>query len=274
MWQLRLPKDLSSFRRVRVHLELTQTRFENYTAKLVKSYLICVDDHFAKLFSVEGGYKEFHITPLLDDEGKAIYPKKIVKCSFCKDRKPSGKGVVELPSKASFEIAGPEELVSRAFSFGRCDLSFGGETIEINSEGAEEVGIELGEGEQLWIKLRGPAVLRDPWHKPGEALRTRFLPSPSHLFSVNVYSLFPDKYFDTLVTLERALIEDHSTLHSAGKVWYYYDGKWLPALTGTLLFWIRETSEELKAILYHAALFGVGSGRAAGFGDLLLDIKL
>jgi len=68
--------------------------------------------------------------------------------------------------------------------------------------------------------------------------------------------------------LERALVEDHSSLHSAGKVWYYYDGKWLPALSGTVLFWVRELDEEILSIIKHAALFGVGSGRAAGFGDV------
>jgi len=268
---LRVRDLLPGFKRVRVEVALTPVPFEDYTAKLVKSFLSCVDDDFAKIFSVEGGYKEFHITPLLDEEGRAIYPKRTVKCSFCTAGRPSGKGVVPLPPNASFELSGPEELVNKLFSFDYCKLEFGRKVIEIETVAVEEVDLDLGEGSGLWVKFRGPAVLRDPWRGPGEELRTRFLPSPSHLFSVNAYSLFKDKYLEVLWKLERSLVEDHSALHSAGKVWYYYDRKWLPALSGSALFWVREADEDVKKVIAHAALFGVGSGRAAGFGDVVMN---
>jgi len=255
---------------LRVTVNITPTTFNNFTAKIVKSYLSCVSEKFAKVFSVEGGYKEFHITPLLDEKGRAIYPKRTVKCSFCKDEKPRGKGEVAIPRRASFEVAGPPELVDEAFSFGPCTLEFGNKEIEVVTSEVEEVDLNLEFEEGLLVKIRGPAVLRDPWHEPGESLRSRFLPSPSHLFSVNAYSLFKDRYYEVLWKLERALVEDHSSLHSAGKVWYYYDGRWLPALSGTVLFWVRDLSEEVEAIISHASLFGVGSGRAAGFGDVVI----
>ena len=105
--------------------------------------------------------------------------------------------------------------------------------------------------------------MRDPWHEPGESPRSRFLPSPSHLFSANAYSLFKDRYYEVLWKLERALVEDRSSLRNAGKVWYYYERP-LPALSGTVLFWVRELSEEVEAIISHASLFGVGRGRASG----------
>ena len=261
---------MSSFKRVRVELELTPTVFKDYTAKIVKSYLICVDPSFKEVFSTEGGLKEVHITPLLDERGHAIYPKRVVKCSFCKDSKPGGEGEVKLPKRAYFELSGPEELVMRAFSFGDCKLKLGKAELEIKSLGAEEFNVEVELSEAVSIKFRGPAVLRDPW-LIGRGLRTRFLPTPINLFSTNAYFLYREKYKEVLMEIDESLVEDHSSLHSVGKVWYYYSGKWLPALSGSLLLWVRKESEVVKEVLYHAALLGVGSGRAAGFGDVLVS---
>ncbi len=271
MRELRVLEGLSRFKRLRVGLEITPTTFDNFTGKIVKSYLVCVSEKFRELFSTEGGYKELHITPLLDEEGRAIYPKRVVKCSFCKDKRPEGVGTVRIPSKVSFEIAGPSELVEEVYSPASCTLKFKERRIEVFTTSVEEISVDVEPSEGFLVKIRGPALLRDPWHRPGESLRTRFLPSPSHLFSVNVYSIFRDRYFEVLWKLERALVEDHSSLHSVGKVWYYYDDKWLPALSGTVLFWARELDEELRSVLLHAALFGVGSGRASGFGDVVIS---
>ncbi len=248
--------------------------FNDFTGKIVKSFLICVNPKLKEIFEVEGGYKEIHVSPLLDEEGKAIYPRKVVKCSFCVDKKPKGKGSVILPKVASFEVSGPEELLLPLYDFHSCTLEFGKKRIEVVTLGVEEVEVNVEKGSSLYIKFRGPAILRDPWHKPGEEFRSRFLPSPSHLFSTNVYFFYglTEEYYNALFLLERALVEDHSSLNSLGKVWYYYGGRWLPALTGTLLFWVREWNEVIENVLLHAAYFGVGSGRAAGFGDVILDL--
>ncbi|UXD21661.1 CRISPR-associated protein Cas6 [Ignicoccus pacificus DSM 13166] len=253
-------------------MNITPIEFNDFTGKIVKSFLICADERFKKVFGEEGGYKEFHITPLLDEEGRAIYPRKVVKCSFCKDKKPKGEGRVRIPDVAYFEVSGKKEWLTSLFSYTSCSLSIKGIKIDIESVEVEEEEIELGDGDGIFIKFRGPAVLRDPWHRPGGELRSRFLPSPSHLFSTNVYSLFREKYFEVLMELEKALVEDHSALNSLGKVWYYYGGKWLPALSGSIIFWLREMNDIVKHTLLHASYFGVGSGRAAGFGDIVLNV--
>ncbi len=255
---------------MRVEVKLTPTEFNDYTAKIVKSYLICVEPSFEEVFATEGGLKEVHVTPLLDAEGRAIYPRKVVKCSFCKDTKPKGIGKVKVPSRAYFELSGPKELVDKAYSFGNCKMKIGGKEISVETLGVEEVPIDISISEGISIKFRGPALFRDPWLM-GVGLRSRFLPIPMYVFSTNAYSLYGDNYRDALMELEEALVEDHSSLHSVGKVWYYYSGKWLPATSGSVLYWVREESEVLKEILYHASLFGVGSGRAAGFGDVLIS---
>ena len=169
--------NLSNFKRLRVKVKITPTEFDDFTAKIVKSFLSCASKEFLQLFSTEGGYKEFHVTPLMVD-GKAIYPKRVVKCSFCKDERPKGRTSVKIPEKVYFEVAGPEELLVNAYSFEYCSLNIKGKKLEMETIGVEEVKLELGEGEALLVKIRGPAVLRDPWREPGEGLRTRFLPLP------------------------------------------------------------------------------------------------
>ncbi|ALU12703.1 hypothetical protein EYM_06625 [Ignicoccus islandicus DSM 13165] len=256
------------YKRVRIKASITPMELDDFSGKIVKSYLICVNESFEKPLSQEGGLKEVHVTPLFGPNGTPIYPKALVKCSFCKDRRPSGKKFVRVPEETFFEVAGPSALIDSLYEFSHCKFKFKGALVEMETYKVEEVSLPKDFGEAILVKMRGPVVLRDPWHKPGEALRSRFLPSPSHLFSVNVYSIFREKYFEALKALERGLVEDHSTLHSIGKVWYLYEGKWLPALSGTALFWVRELNDVVKTVLKHAALLGVGSGRAAGFGDV------
>ncbi len=256
------------YERVRVWVNMKPIEITDFSGKLVKSFLVCSNRSFEEAFLQEGGLKDLHVTPIFDPRGKPIYPKVLVKCSFCKDEKPKGVKPVKLPSEGFFEVAGPKELIDQLFNYSNCKFRFKGTEIEMETSDVKEVNVQSDYGDAILVKMRGPVVLRDPWHKPGEGLRSRFLPSPSHLFSVNVYSLFKDEYFEVLMEMERALVEDHSSLHSLGKVWYFYDGKWLPALSGTILFWVRESSERVKKVLRHAALFGVGSGRAAGFGDV------
>jgi len=267
---LQVPKILSSrYEKIKVALKTRPFVYSNYTAKIVKSFLICLNPKFEEPLSSEGGYKEIHVTPLLDEEGKAIYPKKVVTCSFCKDKKPKGPVKVAVPSKVYFEVAGPRELVEELFNYGSCMLKVGEKEVPFEIVGAErlEPWVELGEA--LLIKFRGPAVLRDPW-TIGMGLRSRFLPTPSNLLAVNAYALFKNRMEEVLLEVERSLVEDHSALHSLGKVWYYYDNRWLPALTGTLLLWVKKDSEIVNMLINHASLFGVGSGRAAGFGDVVI----
>jgi CRISPR/Cas system endoribonuclease Cas6 (RAMP superfamily) len=99
----------------------------------------------------------------------------------------------------------------------------------------------------------------------------RFVPYPPLIFSVNVYDVFRKTYGRNIIRLSYALVESHTVLNTVTKVWYYYDGKWLPGVIGYAKFFLRKgvperAKEAVRKVLENAMEMGVGSGRAAGFG--------
>ncbi|BFH74691.1 hypothetical protein SJAV_26350 [Sulfurisphaera javensis] len=87
-----------------------------------------------------------------------------------------------------------------------------------------------------------------------------------------------EKYRKTIVKLGYAFYESHDNLVNVKRIWYYYNGKWLPGVIGYAKF-IRkkkvreEALEDFVKIFTHAQIMGVGTGRAAGFGYAIIEVK-
>ena len=206
-----------------------------------------------------------HVSPIFDSNGKAIYPKALVACSFCKDEKPKKRRRVKLPYKGYFEFSVQGDKFPDV-SLNEVEIEINGEKVNFVIEGVEELEISVGAGNKLIIKFNGPALLKNPL-RSSTPFNTRFLPLPSFLFSsaVNDEGL--------LRRLNDVFVEDHSILHSVGKVWYLYQKRWLPGLSGTALFHVvEEVDEEVLEVLERAALNGIGFNRDKGFGDVKLEL--
>ncbi|NPA85102.1 MAG: CRISPR system precrRNA processing endoribonuclease RAMP protein Cas6 [Crenarchaeota archaeon] len=206
-----------------------------------------------------------HVSPIFDESGKAVYPKVLVRCSFCKDEKPKKRKFARLPYKAYLEFSVEREKLPH-ITFNEIEVEVREIKINFFIDGIEELDIDVGAGKKLIIKFNGPTLLRDPL-RSNTPFTTRFLPLPSFLFS----SYTDDK--NVLRKLNETFVEDHSILHSTGKVWYLYKGRWLPGLSGTALFHVVEEPDEVVLeILEKAAINGIGFERDKGFGDVKLEL--
>ncbi len=236
-----------------MYLRLPPTELSEYSGLLAKEILKTIAPVTGKL----------HVSPIFDKDGKAIYPKVLVRCSFCKDEKPRGVRKVKLPEKGYFEFAAEREQALEALRDGEYEVKFADDVLNVVVEGFEEVEREIGGGQKMIVKFNGPAILSVRKGPFG----IRFLPLPSFLFS----SVTDNK--ELLREMDELFVEDHSVLHSAGKVWYLYKGKWLPGLSGVVLYHVTSSLKpEVLEVLEEASTFGVGIKRDEGFGDVKLEL--
>ena len=263
---------------VRLKVKVSPFITTDYTGKFVKTLLITANPELEKIFEDKKypSPKPLRITPLLKgDDEVPVYPKVIGKAEKPKE-KPSpisvgGEYYVYIGYDASLE-----EQVSIAITrlLGGVEVDYGG-----------KVGVRLLEFERVEQKVPkefdavkvyfiSPAVFVDPFVKITQTDKDRakrFLPFPAFIFSVNVYELFKDKYKRNIIRLSYSLVESHTVLNTVKKVWYYYDGNWLPGVIGYAKFFLRKNVHKyakvaVRKILQNAIEMGVGSGRAAGFG--------
>ncbi|ABU82328.1 hypothetical protein Igni_1151 [Ignicoccus hospitalis KIN4/I] len=234
--------------KLRVYLETSGGELFEYSGLLTK------------LIAEEIASNILHVSPLYSIDGKTIYPKVMVDCSFCKVEAPKSLLPVKLPEKGYFEMTVlnfPKTITSEV------KVILGNKVYEIRIEGVEEIITDVGYGSKLIIKFNGPVII-----KKGKApFNLRFLPLPSYLFSPYVSNP------KALLKLDEIFVEDHSILHSVGKVWYLYRGKWRPGLTGVALFHVvEELPGWVLEILRKGALLGVGFRRREGFGNVTLEL--
>ena len=255
--------------RFRVELKIDQIETKDYTAEIVIEILKELDKRFAEYYNgiMNNGVK-VHITPLLDEQGRAIYPRVPVKCSFCKVEKPKEVRVIKIPRRVWFEVAFPKGFFNLNPIEG--NINYNGTEIHFEIVEIRRVEVQLEPSEAYSALFRGPALLPDPYSKDNEPLNLRFLPLPSILFFRNAIELGLDR--DTAVyLLNRTFVEDHSSLHSLGKVWYFYKGRWLPGVSGSMLMRTRgKIDERVLKIINYASCMGVGIKRELGFGDILI----
>lgn len=259
--------------RFRLELRVEPIEASSYTAWVPIEVLKIVDERFKEYYYGLYNNITVHITPLLDGEGKAIYPRVPVKCSFCKVEKPKGIRKIKIPQKVWFEVSFPRGVFHLKPVEGDISYNDNENDIEMHFEIVEirRVDVELEPSKTYSILFRGPSLFPDPYSEPYEPLNMRFLPLPSILFYKNAIELGLDRD-SAIFTLNRAFVEDHSSLHSLGKVWYYYNGRWWPAVSGSMLIRVRgELDDKVLKILHYAKCNGVGIKRELGFGDVLIS---
>ncbi|QXJ32097.1 CRISPR system precrRNA processing endoribonuclease RAMP protein Cas6 [Saccharolobus shibatae] len=262
----------------------------DYTGKFVKSLLINANPSFNEIFE-NSSYptpKPIRITPLLRGDGKfptqAIYPKKFSNNSSNKEHN-SQLSTIQIGGEYYFLVGIRSDLqkdflealgklfVGVKFKYGNFDVS-------VKVTGYDQIDVSYPTDYQyLYIKFISPSVFSDPFSRIAGVSREkikRFIPIPPIIFSTNVYELLRERYGKSIIRLGYAFYESHNNIETIKRIWYYYDGKWLPGIIGYAKFIKkekvrREALEDFVKILTHAQIMGVGSGRANGFGYVVIE---
>jgi len=278
---------MAVYRALEVEVKLTRPQAivaADYTAKLVKSLLVSAAPGLRDVFAPEKGPhrpKPVHVSPPLVDGGgrpMAVYPSAM-------GRRPSGPRAVVLEKGFRFHLGYREELeplvleAVQGLSAG-ASARFSGQWVEaraVSIRAAFELDTEdsdplpLENGQRVSVSFLSPALPRDPW---GVSRFRRLVPASIYVFSLNAYEIAREvgaSYWEALSAVA-GLVEAHTTAAETKRVWYLYGGRWLPALGGRAAYYASGGGNRLlKKVLAHAAIMGVGSGRAAGFGHIALE---
>ncbi len=261
----------------------------DFTGKLVKTMLINSNPELQDVF--EGKKKVYpkplRITTLLKENDEAIYPKVVVK-GFAKSLKPKNPpSTIQIKGNYYFYVGYESSLnvdVHKALVklFSGLNFNYGQFNVRVKAIGMEEVEVSFPSTfSEVKVKLVTPSVFKDPFEKLSDLDKIkvkRFLPFPPFMFSTNVYEIFRDTYKRNIIRLAYSLIETHNNLNTITKVWYYYDGNWLPGVIGYAKFFVRknirkEVMEALRKILEHANVIGIGTSRATGFGFCKVSVN-
>ncbi|MGC8982220.1 MAG: hypothetical protein ACP5KA_00465 [Desulfurococcaceae archaeon] len=151
---------------------------------------------------------------------------------------------------------------------------------------ASEAASRVLSSNGLKVVFSSPAMLRDPL-RPRRRVKT-FLPTPINVFATPVYAMLyaKGKYarknlMGQLLRLHRFFNETYSALGGLRVRWVYYSKKPEPALVGYVNYRIDEEYRDhlssrisvqdwLREVFAYTMTLGVGAGRAAGFGHVLL----
>ncbi|QGA53940.1 CRISPR system precrRNA processing endoribonuclease RAMP protein Cas6 [Sulfolobus sp. E5-1-F] len=262
----------------------------DYTGKFVKSLLINANPSFTDVFE-NPSYptpKPIRITPLLRGDEKfptqAIYPKKFSRNNNNKDDQiPS----IQIGGEYYFLVGIRSDLQkdlmqALANLFTSIKFKYGNFDVSVKVIGYEQIDVSYPVNyDYLYIKFISPTIFNDPFSRIAGVDREnikRFSPIPPIIFSTNVYEILREKYGKTTIRLGYAFYESHNNIETVKRIWYYYDGKWLPGIIGYAKFIRkskvkREALEDFVKILTHAQIMGVGTGRANGFGYVIIETK-
>ncbi|BCS94303.1 MAG: CRISPR-associated endoribonuclease Cas6 [Metallosphaera javensis (ex Sakai et al. 2022)] len=273
---------IEMYKLYQIKVKLSKFKTIDYTGKLVKAILIQANDKMEEVFESEKypSPKPIRITPIYKDN-QPIYSKVIVK-KFGKDKKPDfSPKEIEINGEYTFYVGIKQELyielqktLTKLMS--GIDFDYGSYRVSAKITAFEEKEPTINENfHTLKIKFNSPSIFRDPFTRIASIERKttekRFLPFPPFIFSVNVYEINREIYKRNIIRLAYSLVESHNNLNTVMKVWYYYDGDWLPGIIGYAKFYLKKdlppfVIKNLIQIFKHAQIMGVGTGRAAGFG--------
>jgi len=162
------------------------------------------------------------------------------------------------------------------------NFKYGNFDVDVKATGYEQMDVSFPTNyNSLYIKFITPSFFKDPFSRIAgvkEEKVRRFAPIPPYIFSLNVYELLRQKYTKTVVRLGYAFYESHNNLETVKRIWYSYDGKLLPGVIGYAKFFRKEkvkseALDDFVKILTHAQIMGVGTGRANGFGYVIIEVK-
>lgn len=274
--------------RLRIHVSNFVTR--EFTGKFVKTMLMAANPKLQEVFENWNRPmpKPIRITPLLEgDEERPVYPRIVITKFGESSGKPKDEPKPIIVGGDYHVYIGYRDVLEPQVSLAIAKLLNGvefeyGSRVSARLLEYERLGQEVPEEfKSVRVYFITPAVFVDPFAKISLAARDRvrrFIPHPAVVFSVNVYDVFRDEYVRNIARLSYSLVESHTVLNTVTKVWYYYDGKWLPGVIGYAKYFLRnkipiKAREAIREVLRDAVQMGVGSGRAAGFGFVKLKFE-
>jgi len=184
---------------------------------------------------------------------------------------------------------------------------FGNETIEVEDISIHVDYIDIaGESSKIWndlangkikhikIVFESPTLLKKPLVVLRHRKKKTFNPMPEAVFSVPLYMSLADSgrlrlYRRCVMGVASIFDDTYAIRRTVDLIWYLYDNKWLPALIGYAKYVIdyetlkhiqtfmqskygADFTEILAKSLVLARIYGVGDGRATGFGHVALQL--
>lgn len=270
---------------IRLKLKVSPFITNDFTGKFVKTLLMTANPELEKIFEDKKypSPKPLRITPLLEGEKEVpVYPKAINTAKPKESPSPISVGGVYTIYLGYEQSLEPQISLTIAKLLGGVEVEYGSK-VNVKLLEYERVEQEVPSSfKSVKVYFVSPAIFVDPFIKVSQIEKDRakrFVPFPPLIFSVNVYELFKDTYKRNIIRLSYTLVESHTILNTVSRVWYYYDGKWLPGVIGYAKYFMRDNVHKyakiaVRKILQNAIEMGVGSGRAAGFGFVKMKFEV
>ena len=148
---------------------------------------------------------------------------------------------------------------------------------------SENPKISLDNVRSVVVEFKSPVNLIDPFKK---TRFKRFIPLAGTVFAYNIGEisriLQRNKYYWQLISLTNTILRETSEVwKTVERIFYIYDGNREPGIVGKVEYKVntkvleenRKTKTLIENVLTHAQIMGVGSGRASGFGHVLIETK-
>ena len=185
------------------------------------------------------------------------------------------------------------------FPFGRTlvaveELRYEVNYVDVDVEAEQARKLLEAPGASVKVTFESPTLLKDPLTVGGRRWAKTFLPLPEAVLSAPAYMLLADtgrlKLFKKLMLYAKSVLSTpYTVLKTANIAWYIYDGRPLPALIGYVKYRVDpqqlnhiaklaktkhniDLADTLAKTLTLAKTYGVGDGRAAGFGHTTVKI--
>lgn len=190
------------------------------------------------------------------------------------------------------------------------NLVFGNETVEIENldisinyvniiKESSNIydALLIGKWESLKVVFESPTLLKDPLVVMRRKKKKLFLPLPEAVLSVPMFMALIDSgryknsvFLRCMRYIKSVFDTPYTALKTVNIVWYVYDNEVLPALIGYVKYYIDyevlnhaqqvmkskynlDFIELLAKSLILARIYGVGDGRATGFGHIGIQLK-
>ena len=179
-------------------------------------------------------------------------------------------------------------------------LSYEIHYIDVDKESERIASLMEGQGEgvtSIKVTFESPTLLKDPLVIMRRKKKKLLLPLPEAILSVPFLMVLIDKgrprrsVFLRCMRYVKSIFDiPYTVLKTVNLVWYVYDNEVLPAMIGYIKYFvdnqvlryaqsIMETEygldfiEVLSKTIVLAQVYGVGDGRATGFGQVSFEIK-
>jgi len=189
-------------------------------------------------------------------------------------------------------------------------FQFGKEIVDIDSIGYEIEYIDMEKeservrkvleteaGKSLKITFMSPTLLKDPLTIMRKKKKKLLLPLPEAIFCIPFFMILLDKgrlrrsiFLRCMRYVKSVFDIPYTALKTVNLAWYVYNNEVLPAMVGYVKYFIDKEVlrhaqhimemkygldfiELLSKVIVLAQVYGVGDGRATGFGHISIEIK-